>query len=135
MTTTGSWTGWKSNDANRSAYMIGNHTALDIGSAEGKLVDYIDASSAERVTIQMNTGADTAATIKFYTTEMDTPTASFTSAEWDQEPDSSTTYTLGSNSRLKKSLVGPARWIAVTASHAGGVTTVGSTTVFVHLLA
>jgi len=134
MTTIGTWTGWRANSSGRSAYNIGEHTNLDIGSSEGKLIDYISASDAERTTIQISTGADTDATIKFYTTEMDSPNQTFTSSEWDQEPDSSTTYTLSANSRLKKTLIGPTRWIAVTASHSGATST-GSTTVWVHMLA
>ena len=125
MTTTGSWTGWRSHDSGRSSYNIGLHTSLDVGSAEAKLVDYVDGLNSERVTAQIVNEADTAETIQFYTTEMASPNQTFDSTEWDQEPDSSTSYSVGSHARVKKSLVGPIRWLAVTAYHST-VTSTGS---------
>ena len=136
MTDIGTYTGWRANDNGRSSYMTGQHTNQDIAATYTPMFDYVDCSGAERIVCQLVSTAGSNATIKFYTSDSPTmPNTTFSATEWDQEPDTSTTYTLTAGSRLKKALVGPIKWFVAVGSGAAGATATGSVVITNHLFA
>ena len=129
------WTQKGYGGAGRSVtYSLGS---VDVGSAEADLFAAESAMACKRLGLTIKNGSDTDMTVKFFTTLEETPTAVHDSTEWDQEPDSSTSYTVGSastsTSRKTVHLTGPFRWWKVRANHSAA-TSVGSVTVIATFL-
>ena len=111
--------------------------SVDVGSVEADLFVKQSGHSAERVAITIKNGSDTDMTVKIFTSDEPTPNGTHAQAEWDQEPDTSTSYTVGSafltTDRLKKVLVGPFRYWKIRGNHTSATST-GSVTVLANFL-
>jgi len=110
-------------------YTLGS---VDVGSAEADLIEKQSGMACKRLGITIKNGSDTDITAKFFSTDEADPSGTHAQAEWDQEPDSSTSYTVGSASlttdRKKVILTGPIRWWKVRGNHTT-VTSTGSVTI------
>lgn len=140
MTTAGSWTGWTPHDTGASSYCIGRHTALALGSTYAFMMEPVQITGAGRMAVTYDNDAGSPFTVKHYITDVETPSSTFTSSEWYQIPDSSTTYTIAKTTGFQRVMIdfdtgsiGPATWFASVGSHEGTYTSTGSISVFVHL--
>lgn len=108
--------------------------SIDIGSSEGDLFKYQLGGGCERLSVCIKNNTYKQMTVKFFTTEDETITSTHVATEWDQEPDVSTAYTVGSlgsaaGNRLKKILVGPFKAWKLRGYHTT-VTSTGSVEVY-----
>lgn len=123
---------WSGTTSGKKVKII-EYTTQDIAALEGDITEVENTLGASKIMVSFyNDHAANDATVKLWSSEMlGIPASVHAAAEWDQEPDGATTYTVSAKGRLKRGLYGPMNWFKVRALD--GVGTTGDMKITIHM--